>query len=383
MVRASVTSNATTSTVKIPDSALCANLTYRSACLRNTRNTSLSQWVDKHAVKAFARRRSMAELQIAVPATVAYARAGSEISVSNSALVADTLSSLRWGARLIFKATHLSGGVMLVGNSSVTCLRSPCISPAQPNKGLTGNPKLGFSGTIATTSIATTLDVMRSTCAYWLSHAYHGNGVEIALYRGVRRGCMLESAIHPDPSAVGNIKFFCFDGVCPCAQVTTSQFHVSTGEASGQVVEQAAKRMSRGYFSLPGWSAMKVYTGHKGLHRQLVDWRPPLFAPRLIEHAQVLSSGFSHVRVDFMFSVDGPVFNELTFAPSACGEQFEPRKIDCLYAWLAWGNPPREAAPHEIETEQLRLLAVHERSHKWVCHERKHKAGGGTACYWT
>ena len=269
---------------------------YACMCMCNAMNSSLGRYVDKHFVKEWARTRAA---DVPFAETVAYVDATTLSTFFDASLIANA------GRQLIFKSTHLCGGVMAVTPDAVTCLRSPCYAADPAASGAHKSRHAAFFvGRLATGSIDATMAVLRRTCAGWLGVRYRGvMGIEGRLYREVHRGCMLEAAIDTDAADVTDIKVFCFAGRCAFAMVSSKRFASSTNASAGAALQ---KIDTRGFFTTPGWKRLRTVQ-IKEDHPYLASWTAPPFAARLLAHAEALAQGFGNVRVDFLHRRTPPI----------------------------------------------------------------------------
>ena len=329
---------------------------YACMCMCNAMNTSLGRYVDKHFVKEWAHARAA---DVPYAETVAYVDATTISTFFDASLIANA------GRQLIFKSTHLCGGVMAVTLDAVTCLRQPCYTADPVATRVHKSRRAGFFvGRLATGSINATMAVLRRTCSGWLDVRYRGvMGIEGGLYRGVHRGCMLETAIHTDAAHVTDIKVFCFAGRCAFAMVSSKRFASSANASAGAVMQ---KTDTRGFFTTPGWKRLRTVQ-IKENHPYLASWTAPPFAARLLAHAEALAQGFGNVRVDFLYSDEKRYyFNEVTFAHSGCvGGSFAPPGLERLYGHLEVNDFVGSA--EAVEARQLQIVAEYERDHVFTC----------------
>ena len=315
-------------------------------CLCNGKNTSLGRYVDKHALKAWAAKHDdQSRPNVPMPVTYAYAD-----SVDNFI----DPHAIRMLSPLIFKATHLCGGVARVEPHAVTCLRPPCTRASGER----------FLGKLGTESVDATLDVLEQTCKTWLGMRYRGpGGNEGGLYRHATHGCMLEEAVAEDAADVDDLKVFCFSGTCAFAFVSVGRFGSSRNATLGRELFQADHR---GFFTLPSWGQIRT-AQPKERYPLLTDWKAPSFVDELYAHATNLARNFHFVRVDFISSDDEFYYlNELTFAPGGCeGGAFVPPGLEQLYGSLVANGVARDA--RQVEAQQHAIVAQYARTHSWRC----------------
>ena len=358
-----------------------AQVTWHTACLAVAANTSYAPYIDKHAVKQFVRQQAPT---LRLAATVEYWSNASDGS----------LATLAWRpvpsgvTELVLKASHLSGGVMLVRENATTCIKAPCRTGVgsrvlEAGTVLVGNQRARMA--------------LEASCRLWLAYSYGNHKVRLGtwserpLYSNVPRGCLLEEAIERDLHGQKDIKVFCFAQqpafvmVRPINRRFTRNATTAGGSSRGRGKDPEE---SIAYYTT-GWRQLRMYEGHaraeghvEGHARRAVvvegHARPP-YLQSLLDDATRLArgGGFDSVRVDFLASRDRYAFNELTFSHRGCaGGTFVPEPLDLLYGSLASAGPRGlevegsgggGGGGGSIEEEQLRIIAEHERTHRWHC----------------
>ena len=272
--------------------------------------------------------------------------------------------------RAIFKATHTSGGVIMVdfGTATFKCLKMPCtlkclirpctlaisptISPtASPTVSPTLSPTVGPTIRLGLRRPATTANnakkiarFLRENCAAWLKYNYEDVYGEMS-YKHIPRGCMLEEIMYrtdvPTPSGT--------DFPSPTHdphQLTIFVVHGRIMIINIASYDKNLKRQHSRYTAdlklLPGglcpsgadtlWINKGVCSGrHEGcsIDSQIdPDFRRQVFAQAIRLAAR---SGAPEVRVDFMLQSRREVtFSELTFTSAACYTWFTPRVLDMV-----------------------------------------------------
>ena len=301
---------------------------FKHACMCNAANSSLSQLVDKWNSKVFA-----VAANVPVVPTIDY------IERKHSGLSESTLKHVRGGRKLMFKAAHFSGAIILVEEGGVTCFKAPCFHSNGTR--LTGR----VSGLSTSRSIA----ILQSSCDQWLQQDYvTDTAIERPLYQHARRGCLLEPALN----IFGDIKVFCFHGKCPFAKVVINS--------------------QKGYFTMPNWHWLATYTSphprFRNGNQMLLSVQPPLFGSRLLKHAEQLSAGLIHVRVDFLWHDGTYTFNEMTFASAGCKQGlWVPGTLSRLYGQLAFFPSHTNQDLEHLEELQLGLISDWNRTHRLTC----------------
>ena len=145
---------------------------------------------------------------------------------SNRSGAAPPEAALATPQHLIFKATHLSGAVLLLRRDQITCLRGPCLLRRRES----------FEGTRTAANASLVAEALRASCKLWLSVRYKAR-LESRLYHDVTRGCMLEEAMTQEAHDVAEIKVFAFHGKPVFAMVNKNRFKESASVASSSKVE--------------------------------------------------------------------------------------------------------------------------------------------------
>lgn len=341
-----------------------APVTWHKACLTVAQNTSYAPYIDKHAVKQFVRQQAPT------------LRLAPTVDFWDNASLVDSLSWRPTGdvSELVLKASHLSGGVMLVRANSTTCIKAPCRTGV-------GSRVLDAGATLVGTDRART--AMQASCRLWLAYSYGNHKVRLgtwgerALYSRVPHGCLLEEAIERDLHEQKDIKVFCFARqpafvmVRPINRRFTRNTTARSGGSRGRGKDPEE---SIAYYTT-GWKQLRMYELHHNTPYVDGHARPPYLQALLDDAARLArGGGFDSVRVDFMASRNRYAFNELTFSHHGCaGGTFVPEPLDLLYGSLASTGHGLEAegggggGDESLEEQQLRIIAQHERTHRWQC----------------
>ena len=90
---------------------------------------------------------------------------------------------------------------------------------------------------------------------------------------------------------------------------------------------------------MPNWHWLATYTSphprFRNGNQMLLSVQPPLFGSRLLKHAEQLSAGLIHVRVDFLWHDGTYTFNEMTFASAGANKAFGflARSLGYMASW--------------------------------------------------
>ncbi|WP_196808092.1 ATP-grasp fold amidoligase family protein [Butyrivibrio sp. AE3006] len=146
----------------------------------------------------------------------------------------------------------------------------------------------------------------------WLSHNFAFNTFEMQ-YRDIKPKLYIEKFMIPEGEEdLPDYKFFCFDGKVFCSY-TMIDYTVNHSEGRLGFFD-------RDYKLMPYYRA-----DYKPIKEQLP---PPDKYWEMVELAETLSKGFSHVRVDF-YNVEGKVyFGEMTFTNASGLCIFVPDEFD-------------------------------------------------------
>lgn len=318
---------------------------WHKVCRSILRNDSYFPFIDKHLVKDFVRSR--------VPG-LAIAR---ELQYFDSAAVT---SMTRWpqiddgGRTHLLKATHLSGGVMLVQPNSTKCLKVPC--------------RLGSGRKLApgrvVTGVAQSRAAQLASCRHWNTFSYGKQTRETVLYSRVARGCLLERAIG-GLTAQRDMKLFVFGGRLAFVKTHAKRFQ----ERDAQEQISINDEHDVAYFSYPSWTRLHMYEA-VSLHPFAPEPRPP-YLEAMVADAEALAAGFASVRVDFMAQASTYAFSELTFSHGACDlGAFMPFSLELLYGSLATtGRGLSDGG--SLEEQQVQLIAEQSRTHAWSCNPKR------------
>ena len=109
-------------------------------------------------------------------------------------------------------------------------------------------------------------------------------------------------------------KFFCFDGKVYCSYTMVDYFSDHSG--------------GKAFFCDRDYQLLPYYI--KRFRREEIQPKKPNNYEEMVELAEKLSKGFSHVRVDF-YNIEGKIyFGEMTFTPGSGFYQFVPEEFDEL-----------------------------------------------------
>lgn len=137
-------------------------------------------------------------------------------------------------------------------------------------------------------------------------------------YKDVRPIVFAEEYLEADDDSVGipDYKIFCFDG-------EPKSLYVATGRANGD---------TKFDFYDIDFEHLPVENGHP--NADAAPERPDCYE-EMLKLARALSSGMSHVRVDFYDLKGSPRFGEMTFFHMGGFAPFEPPKYDELFgSWI-------------------------------------------------
>ncbi len=158
------------------------------------------------------------------------------------------------------------------------------------------------------------IDKIKKLASWWLNHNYAFFSMELQ-YGGIKPLIYIEKNILEDGiEDLPDYKFFCFNGKVFCSYTMIDYvFDHSKGKLGF---------FDRDYNLMP-------------YHRK--DYIPiteqldkPQNYEKMVEVAEMLSKGFSHVRVD-LYNVDGKIyFGELTFTTNSGIIEFEPKEFDSI-----------------------------------------------------
>ena len=336
----------------------------RATLTRLTNVSFYARYIDKHAAKEFVRARVPT---LRVPTTVGY--------WTN----ASSLTSLRWRptgvTELVFKASHLSGGVMLVRANSVMCIKAPCMAYKRSDSWTKVLPEGAVLTGARTVRVA-----LQTSCGSWLQTSYGntrarlGRHLEKPLYQGVPHGCLLEEAIERDLHGQLDIKVFCFGRQPTFLMVRPINRRFLRNTTRRDDVEE-----SIAYYTT-GWQQLRMYEQFHNAPYEGHE-RPP-YLQALLKDAARLASGFDSVRVDFLASAVRYAFNELTFSHHSCaGGTFVPEPLDLLYGSLA-STGRGLSSGGSLEEQQLRIVARHERTFVWRCDLNSKATPATRTCIW-
>jgi hypothetical protein len=186
---------------------------------------------------------------------------------------------------------------------------------------------------------------MREAAAGWLLHC-HGTAMCEPGYINVRRRLMVEAMLFaPQQAPPIEYKLFVFGG--------RVRVILSLVVAPDRIARQAA-------FYDPGWSPLGWRM--KNVASQSTLLPRPSRLPEMIEIAERLAEGFSHLRVDLYDTSEGIRVGELTPYTWSGHEPYHPATVD-LEMGVAW--PIRFAALRALWTMATRRHPVRPRELAW------------------
>lgn len=159
----------------------------------------------------------------------------------------------------------------------------------------------------------------RETCAAWLAGRTAWRLGE-EWYNHIEPEIFIEPFIGEEGEAPVDYKLFCFEDDIPCIQIDTGRFSDH-----------------RRCFYDEHWN--KLPFGHY-YPMEPGELPRPKHLEEILAAARILAQGFEFVRIDFYDLPSGPVFGEMTFAPTSGFGAFRPPSTD---AWLGtfWRDKPR------------------------------------------
>ena len=146
----------------------------------------------------------------------------------------------------------------------------------------------------------------------WMNSNYAYNSFELQYKDIVPRIYIEENLLEDDMIDLPDYKFFCFDGKVFCSYTRIKTYE---GHDKGEV----------GFFDRD-YNLMPYFrTDHAPIKEQLDK---PQNYEKMVEIAEKLSYGFSHVRVD-LYNIEGKIyFGEMTFTTSSGYIRFIPEEFD-------------------------------------------------------
>jgi hypothetical protein len=223
--------------------------------------------------------------------------------------VTDTPAELpRLGLPDVFalKATHASGGIVLVSDTASPDARLPDPDTYWPR--------------VAVRPEHVEWDRLAQLCEAWLARTYGGGRYREWAYVDVPPRILVEELLRDAGGGVPlDFKFFVFNGRCRLAQVDSSRY-------GGH----------RQNFFAPDWTPLAVELAAPPAD---VTPEPPRSLARMIEIAELLGTETDLVRVD-LYDIDGrAVFGELTSYVLGGQYRFRPPEFDREVG--TWWTVPR------------------------------------------
>ena len=145
----------------------------------------------------------------------------------------------------------------------------------------------------------------------WMSKSFLGRYMEYQ-YLGISPKIICEELLFSDSDDLPDYKFFCFDGKVYCSYYMEDY-----------TLDPKNGRLG---FLDRDWNLMPY---HRREYKPLNEKPPkPENYEKMVEIAETLSQGFSHVRVD-LYNINGNIyFGEMTFTPTAGYGLFDPPEFD-------------------------------------------------------
>ena len=221
--------------------------------------------------------------------------------------------------KYLMKATHMSGGILLIDNQSnkVTCLKTACDRKDAKRK-----------------RNETTANYLKRRCQYYLNIDYATKKGEMS-YANIPRRCLFEEVLDMGTN-FQDYKLFMFHGQPYMVTIIQNRFDDNNSE--GEV--QNARKTPYTWKELPYEDAN--FDGKRG-GNNLVPTRP-LFMDNMIEQSKILYAKVQdtvpstvHMRVDFFVyhNASNYAFAEITFAHSSCKRIFVEDVANQFYGYVA------------------------------------------------
>lgn len=156
------------------------------------------------------------------------------------------------------------------------------------------------------------IESTKATLNSWLKHNFAYNSLELQ-YKDIEPKIYIEQNIMPEGvSDLPDYKFFCFYGKVFCSYTRINTYE---GHDKGKI----------GFFDRD-YNLMPYYRAD---YEPIVEQLPkPRNYLQIVEMAEKLSEGFSHVRVD-LYNIDGKIyFGEMTFSTFSGYCRFVPEEFD-------------------------------------------------------
>lgn len=157
----------------------------------------------------------------------------------------------------------------------------------------------------------------------WLNTDFAYKAFEMH-YTYIKPKIIIEDFIEDSKGELNDYKFLCFDGKVHFCWVDTDRFN------------NHERNVYDRNWNLESWKQHKYNSISSNLEK-------PKEYDRMVEIAEILSEGFSHVRVD-LYNVDGRIyFGEMTFTNGSGFEKIEPFEKNLLLGSL-WNLPLEKRA---------------------------------------
>jgi len=246
-------------------------------------------------------------------------KVGKEVLTETYGIVSDAedLSKLDLPRNYVVKASHGSGGVVLVWEGADPETPAPSTEP-------------GWETAVLHPDAVTVEDLIPA-CKQWLSQTY-GDSLHEWFYQDIVPRIVVEEVLFDQRGDLPvDYKFFVFHGRCQWVQVFTSRF---IDEGQGAFLHVPAKRSD---IFLPDWKHLPVDFCYP---RADTPPEAPPNLDRMLQLAGRLGEDTDFVRVDLYDLGDRIVFGELTSTPKAGGIVTQPSEFDS-YLGQWWNPPPR------------------------------------------
>ncbi len=184
---------------------------------------------------------------------------------------------------------------------------------ALPNSFVLKTNNASATNVIVNDKTAMNKRLIREKFNYWLRRPFGLiSGLELQ-YSAIEPKIIAEANLLSDKMKdLPDYKFFCFDGKVFCSYTMVDY---TFNHYNGKL----------GFFDRD-YKLMDVY--RTDYHRISVQIPKPINYEKMVEVAEILSEGFSHVRVD-LYNIEGKIyFGEMTFTTNSGYTQFVPDEFD-------------------------------------------------------
>ncbi len=131
-------------------------------------------------------------------------------------------------------------------------------------------------------------------------------------YKGIERKLIVEEYLENSTENLDDYKVYCFGGKAECIEYMTGR-----------------NQELRAAFYDTNWNLLPIRRMAEPCEQSV---EKPQNLEKLIELAEILSRGFSHVRVDFYLLNDGSIrFGEMTFTPANGIRKWDPPEYNRIY----------------------------------------------------